>query len=440
MTLKRKLLALVNSLFLATSVFAAPSISGPHVTMQTDGTLSDGQANIITNNAGPIQFFTNKTLCGYFDGSTCALTGVSLGTVTLVSPTISGNITLSSAAAKIIPGATSLTFRNNADSASNLTIADAGGITVRNNIVASAIATGSLGSLAIPWVNLFSGSVAIDSDVTAVSNTSPGLITAKNTSSDSDTLDVIAFGANSVGSNLNAFKTRATTTDANTIVNSGDTIFQLTGLAADGASYRRAAAIVMTVDGTPGSADMPGAIDLQTTPDGSATLASVLKLSNDKSANFTGNVIISSATNATLRTASVDGADNVTLILSSTSCASGDCTARGGNVQAVGNEVATIGGSVLAQLGGATGNFRVIGENGGINIFDVEDSDNSATFAGKIFSTATSDIGWTVQSAANQACNTTCTSACIVGQETTSKAFLACTDATADVCLCAGAS
>lgn len=58
----------------------------------------------------------------------------------------------------------------------------------------------------------------------------------------------------------------------------------------------------------------------------------------------------------------------------------------------------------------------------------------------KFTSKATSDIGWSIQSAANQACNTTCTHACVFGQETTSKAILACTDATADTCLCAGAN
>lgn len=39
-------------------------------------------------------------------------------------------LTFSGAAAKIVPGATSLTFRNNADSASNISIADAGTITL----------------------------------------------------------------------------------------------------------------------------------------------------------------------------------------------------------------------------------------------------------------------------------------------------------------------
>ena len=59
---------------------------------------------------------------------------------------------------------------------------------------------------------------------------------------------------------------------------------------------------------------------------------------------------------------------------------------------------------------------------------------------GSITSASTTNIGWSIVSAANQACNTTCTFACVMGQEGTSKDMLACTDATADVCLCAGAN
>lgn len=54
--------------------------------------------------------------------------------------------------------------------------------------------------------------------------------------------------------------------------------------------------------------------------------------------------------------------------------------------------------------------------------------------------TATSDIGWAVVAGANTACNTTCTSACVMGMDTGASVPLACTDATADNCLCAGAS
>ena len=58
-----------------------------------------------------------------------------------------------------------------------------------------------------------------------------------------------------------------------------------------------------------------------------------------------------------------------------------------------------------------------------------------------ITSTSTGDFGWSVQTAANQACNTTCTSACVFGEDTSAVGtFVACDDATADKCLCAGAS
>ena len=46
-------------------------------------------------------------------------------------PTFTSNITFSAASAKIIPGATSLLFQNNADSATNLSISDAGALVVR---------------------------------------------------------------------------------------------------------------------------------------------------------------------------------------------------------------------------------------------------------------------------------------------------------------------
>ena len=45
-----------------------------------------------------------------------------------------GNLTFGAASAKVIPGATSLLFRNNADNASNLVIADNGDLTVRGTV------------------------------------------------------------------------------------------------------------------------------------------------------------------------------------------------------------------------------------------------------------------------------------------------------------------
>lgn len=57
-------------------------------------------------------------------------------------------------------------------------------------------------------------------------------------------------------------------------------------------------------------------------------------------------------------------------------------------------------------------------------------------------STRTSDLGWAVVAGANTACNTTCTNACVFGVNTaaTEADIVGCADATADECLCAGAS
>ncbi len=56
----------------------------------------------------------------------------------------------------------------------------------------------------------------------------------------------------------------------------------------------------------------------------------------------------------------------------------------------------------------------------------------------------TSSIGWAIVAGANTACNTTCTSGCVFGiangSEADEQTIVACTDATADSCLCAGAS
>ena len=66
----------------------------------------------------------------------------------------------------------------------------------------------------------------------------------------------------------------------------------------------------------------------------------------------------------------------------------------------------------------------------------------SLSATGEITSSNSTTIGWTVQAGANQACTTTCTSACVFGVNTaaTEADIVDCADATADECLCAGAS
>lgn len=66
---------------------------------------------------------------------------------------------------------------------------------------------------------------------------------------------------------------------------------------------------------------------------------------------------------------------------------------------------------------------------------------SNATLSGTMTSSRTSDIGWSVVAVANQIGTTTCTSACVLCFDTSAGSVLKnCSDATADICVCAGAS
>ena len=65
----------------------------------------------------------------------------------------------------------------------------------------------------------------------------------------------------------------------------------------------------------------------------------------------------------------------------------------------------------------------------------------SVSVNGTIASSRATDLGWSVVNAANQACNTTCTNACVFGMDTAALGnFLACDNAGSDTCICAGAN
>jgi hypothetical protein len=83
-------------------------------------------------------------------------------------------------------------------------------------------------------------------------------------------------------------------------------------------------------------------------------------------------------------------------------------------------------------------NFKVNGNT----LIALAASDNSATFIGPLIDTRSSNVGWSIVTGANTACNTTCTNACVFGQDTdaATKPIVDCADATADRCTCAGSS
>lgn len=290
--LKKFFFIVFVSLLLAGQALAqqASYVTNSTVTMETDGTNPDGSANIQTNNAGPIQFFTNRTLRGYIDGTTGVLTGFTLGTVTLTNPTISENLTFSSASANIIPGATSLTFRNNADSADNLSLTDAG-------------------LVAIPRVGISVGGTFPATDVTQ-----PSLWIQSDANSKAQTIFQQST-ADATGPLVNFYKTRSTDGTADTIVVNGDSLGAITAYGSNGTTYSAAAQIVFNSGGVPGASnDMPGRITFNTVADGSGSMTNALILYANKLAEFYGaitstNTITSSRT-TDLGWAVVDGTDN----------------------------------------------------------------------------------------------------------------------------------
>ena len=85
-----------------------------------------------------------------------------------------------------------------------------------------------------------------------------------------------------------------------------------------------------------------------------------------------------------------------------------------------------------------TGDTTIVGKlatSGGTNLLV-----GVTTFSSTLIAESTTGIGWTVQSSANQACNTTCTYGCVFGQDTATYAIVDCNTAGADLCVCAGSN
>jgi hypothetical protein len=268
----------------------------------------------------------------------------------LTSPTISGNLTFSTAAAKIIPGATSLTFRNNADSADNLSITDAGAVTFRNNL--NFTAAGGTNLLASAGHVRYGTSAGGGNAYIRVDNLDRWYV---------------------------ATSTGALTQDA---TNGGDIVF---GLTAGG----------------------------------------------------------------TLRTDTADAADSKEIYIAGGGALG---ITRGGDGRFYGNDDGTYPGSVKFFTGNASSSEWTVNLSGASSLLRIKDSvdadiltitqsTKATALTGILTSSRATDLGWTPVNAANQACNTTCTSACVFGMNTGALGnFVGCADATADTCICAGAS
>ena len=119
-------------------------------------------------------------------------------------------------------------------------------------------------------------------------------------------------------------------------------------------------------------------------------------------------------------------------------------TPRGAYVTASGNESSGNGNATVGS-GDASGADVLLAAKDGVLITS-EAGATAWTFdivAGTMIGAGTGSVGWViVDQADNQACNTGCTAPCVAGQDLAgaNKPLVSCTDATADICLCAGAS
>jgi len=203
------------------------------------------------------------------------------------------------------------------------------------------------GTSLVLTTNALIGAATLHSNVTDVSGTPVLGLVGGNTT---DKIVIVQTGANNSTAVVEAFKTRSSTTSADTTIVTGDGTLSLRGWAAEGDQYRPVARINMTTEGTIADNATPGNIIMLTRP------------------------------------------------------------------------------AAAAANNNLTEAFRI-------------NSYQNSIFTGTITSTSADNLGWTPVNAANQACATTCTNACVIGQDTSALGnFLGCADAASDTCVCAGAS
>lgn len=141
-------------------------------------------------NVGPLTAVGNSTITGALSGITALTIGGALTGVTslTMSGALSGATTIAgttlqvtAAVGKILPGATSLSLRNNADSADNLLASDAGLVTIRAGLTltAGALTFGAAVSKIVPGATSISHRNTADSaDNILIADT--GLITLRS--------------------------------------------------------------------------------------------------------------------------------------------------------------------------------------------------------------------------------------------------------------------
>src|SRR5712691_3977685 len=134
----------LNFVFGATTLTAPLSLPSGTAAAPSLTFTGDTSTGLFRNAANDVRITTGGTTRLAITSSAITVTG----STTLVVENdlqISGRLVFAAAASKIVPGATSISLRNNADTADNLLITDAGNATIRNNLVVSGTGPHAIG-------------------------------------------------------------------------------------------------------------------------------------------------------------------------------------------------------------------------------------------------------------------------------------------------------
>jgi len=103
-------------------------------------------------------------------------------------------------------------------------------------------------------------------------------ISVAGTTGDLGSIGAAVFANATTAPTVVGAKSRNTTVGSHTVVQSGDSLLNILAEGSDGTAFIRAASIVVAVDGTPGTNDMPGRLVFSTTADGASTVTERMRI------------------------------------------------------------------------------------------------------------------------------------------------------------------
>jgi hypothetical protein len=179
------------------------------------------------------------------------------------------------------------------DGTASITLADSTGIATFSK--ATVISTTDNTNAALRITQLGSGNALLVEDSTNPDSTpfvisnNGSVIVGKDSALTNYKVDISTAGepfstakfVNSTAASLHLFaKSRSTTPGTYSILSSGDGIASLNFAGDDGTAFIPAASISSSVDGTPGTNDMPGRLVFSTTADGASTVTERMRINN----------------------------------------------------------------------------------------------------------------------------------------------------------------